>query len=184
VTDIFLPGVPPAYTDWSYCVGVLELAGMDHANAEILAAIGGPESGYDYHVINDTPATGDYSAGVWQINYYGADGPARTAEFGTIRQLLAGGPVKQARAAYSICKAQGWLAWATTYTSGDWRQYIGSGPVPHPGQPPAGPPGRTPPVLLDTGALVKADKTMRQLSKDLIRQRNALQRVGVPGWRP
>jgi hypothetical protein len=182
--DIWLPGYPPAYTDWAYCVGVLQLHGMDHANAEVLAAIGGPESGYDYTVINDTPSTGDYSVGVWQINYLGALYAERSRLYGTPRELIAGGPNKQAIAAYSIWKSQGFMAWATTYTSGAWRKYIGSGPIPHPTGPGGGGGANLPPIVLDTKAIDKATHDFAQLSKRLIDQHNALARVGVPGWRP
>jgi hypothetical protein len=68
--DIWLPGLPPAYTDYAHCLALLLNLGMPHNDAVILAAIGGAEGGYDYRVINDTPATGDYSVGIWQINYY------------------------------------------------------------------------------------------------------------------
>lgn len=179
--DIWLPGLPPAYTDWSYCLGVLELDGMDHGNAEILAAIGGPESGYDYSVINDTPATGDYSVGIWQINYYGSDYASRTAEFGTPRQLIEGGPELQAHAAYTVWKQQGWDAWFNTYTSGDWRQYIGSGPVPHPGQPPSGTPGPQPPILGQVTWLTKATARLVAVDRRLIEANEVIGRVAVHG---
>ena len=184
MSDIWLPGLPPAFTDWSYCTGVLQLDGMDKGNAEILAAIGGPESGYDYRVINDTPSTGDYSVGVWQVNYYGSLYPGRVAQFGTPRQLIEGGPEKQAQAAYDIWRSQGWLAWATTYTSGAWRQYIGSGPVPQPGQPLPGGKGPLPPVLVDPEAITDAIKSMRLTDKQFIWAIQKLERMGVPGWKP
>lgn len=184
MTDIWLPGLGPAYTDWIYCVGLLELLHMGKADAEVLAAIAGPESGYDYHVINDTPSTGDYSVGLWQINYYGSLYAERSREFGTPRQLAAGGPMPQARAAHSIWLSQGWNAWSTTYHSGAWRKYIGSGPIPHPGQPPGGGPGPIPPIVLDTKEIRQATADFRKIERQLIDQRNALSRVGVPGWRP
>jgi hypothetical protein len=182
--DIWLSGLPPAYTDWSYCVGVLELQGMDHGNAEILAAIAGPESGYDYSVINDTPATGDYSVGLWQINYYAGDYAPRAAEFGTPRQLIEGGPIKQAHAAYTVWRQQGWDAWFNTYTSGDWRQYIGSGPVPNPGNPSPGGPGKQPPVFNEPVAVRQAIIHMRQLDRQLVWEIQKYSRMVVNGVRP
>lgn len=154
---------------------------MDHANAEILAAIGGPESSYDYTVINDTPATGDYSVGIWQINYYDGDYAPRVAEFGTPLDLIADGPIGQAVAAYTVWKQQGWMAWSTTYTSGKWRNYIGSGPVPHPGQPPSGPPGRTPPTIGPETWLRQDAQRMALLSKQVIAQMESVQRIGIHG---
>lgn len=182
--DIWLPGYPPAYTDWAYCVGVLELAGMDHANAEILAAIGGPESGYDYTVINDTPATGDYSVGIWQINYLGALYAERSRLYGTPRQLIAGGPAKQAHAAFDVWKGQGWLAWSTTYTSGAWRQYIGSGPIPHPGQPPTGAPGPQPPVLHEPTYLRHMIAGFKRYDRQIVWELQKFNRMAVNGLRP
>lgn len=182
--DIWLPGLPPAYTDWKYCVGVLELAGMDRGNAEILAAIAGPESGYDYSVINDTPATGDYSVGLWQINYYDGDGPPRTKAYGTPRDLIIDGPIGQAHAAYDIWRQQGWMAWATTYTSGDWRAYIGSGPVPHPGQPPGTTKGPQPPVLVEPAYLRRYIIGLAKYEKQLIWAINKYDRMGVHGLMP
>jgi len=184
MTDIWLPGLPPAYTDWTYCAGTLQLIGMDKGNAEILAAIAGPESGYDYRVINDTPATGDYSVGLWQINYYGSDGPARTAEFGTPRQLIEGGPLKQAHAAYAVWRQQGWNAWYNTYTSGDWRQYIGSGPVPHPGQPPTGTKGPQPPVLPEPKIIDHYITGLRQYEREIVWAIQKSDRQAVNGLRP
>jgi hypothetical protein len=182
--DIWLPGHPPAYTDWSYCVGVLELQGMDKGNAEILAAIAGPESGYDYTVINDTPATGDYSVGLWQINYYDGDYAPRVAEFGTPLQLIEGGPVKQAHAAYTVWRQQGWNAWFNTYTSGDWRQYIGSGPVPQSGQPPGGGPGHQPPVFPEPKIIDHYIIGLRQYEKQLIWAINKADRTAIHGLVP
>lgn len=177
--DIWLPGYPPAYTDWAYCVGVLELTGMDKGNAEILAAIGGPESGYDYTVINDTPATGDYSVGIWQINYLGSLYAERSREFGTPRELIAGGPMRQARAAHAIWQSQGYMAWATTYTSGAWRQYIGSGPIPHPKPGP----GRKPPQLKEPVALKRGILALAHIDKQLVAQIDAYERMFVNGLR-
>lgn len=179
--DIWLPGFPPAYTDWIYCVGVLELQNMDHADAEILAAIGGPESGYDYTVINDTPSTGDYSVGIWQINYYGSLYSERAREFGTPRELIAGGPIKQAHAAYVIWKSQGFMAWANTYTSGAWRKYIGSGPIPHPGQPPG---GTLPPIVLDGRQIKRATINLAKEARAVITSAQKVSRIGTPGWKP
>jgi hypothetical protein len=156
---------------------------MDHGNAEILAAIAGPESGYDYSVINDTPATGDYSVGLWQINYYDGDYPSRKAAFGTPRQLIEGGPIKQAHAAYTVWKEQGWNAWFNTYTSGDWRQYIGSGPVPQPGQPPGGP-GHQPPVFPEPKIIDHYILGLKQLEKQLIWAINKADRTAIHGLVP
>lgn len=184
MTDIWLPGLPPAYTDWVYCYGLLRPLMPTNDDAKILAAIAGPESGYDYRVINDTPATGDYSVGLWQINYYNGDYASRAAAYGTPRQLIEGGPQAQARAAADVWHGQGYDAWYNTYTSGDWRQYIGDGSTPTPGSPPGGPGGPLPPITFDTKALDKTTRQLARLSRQLVGQRNLVSRVGTPGWRP
>ena len=184
MADIWLPGYPPAYTDWAYCVGVLELVGMDKGNAEILAAIAGPESGYDYTVINDTPSTGDYSVGLWQINYLASLYAERSRLYGTPRELIAGGPIKQAHAAYSVWRGQGWNAWYNTYTSGAWRQYIGSGPIPHPGQPPGGGPPGGPPVFHEPVAVKHAILALARFDKQLVWQIQKYNRQWVNGLKP
>jgi hypothetical protein len=184
MTDIWLPGHPPAYTDWQACVTELEHLGMDHANAEILAAIGGPESGYDYTVINDTPATGDYSVGIWQVNYLGSLYAERSKQFGTPEQMVTDGIFRQAPAAYAIWREQGWMAWSTTYTSGRWRAFIGSGPVPQPGQPPPGGNGPQPPVFHEPVIINKYITGLRQYERQLIWQIEKYRRTAINGLRP
>ena len=66
-----------------------------------LAAIPWFESGGLTNNLNNTPATGDYSVGLWQINYYGNLFPGREAAFGP-PNLLAGNAQAQARAAVAI----------------------------------------------------------------------------------
>jgi hypothetical protein len=153
-------------------------------DAKILAAIAGPESGYDYSVINDTPSTGDYSVGLWQINYLGALYAGRSAAYGTPRQLIEGGPARQARAAADVWHSQGYDAWFNTYTSGDWKQYIGSGPIPHGSQPPGGPGGAPPPLTFDTRELDRTTRELAILVKRTVGQRTLLNRMGTPGWHP
>lgn len=110
----------------------------DNTKSAIMAAIAEAESGLDYTVINDTPATGDYSVGLWQINYYDGLYSSRAAQFGTPCQLARSGLGGQARAALAIqAQAGGYTPW-TTYTSGAYRRYLHGGA---PGSPPpsAGP---------------------------------------------
>lgn len=175
----------PKYTDWVYCYGLLEPLMPTRDDAKILAAIGGPESGYDYTVINDTPATGDYSVGIWQINYLGSLYAERSREFGTPRQLIEGGPLRQAHAAVAIWRQQGFMAWATTYTSGTWRQYVGGHGTPHPSP---GPGGGLPPSPVNTGKLLAGIKrAMRELAKvdrGLADLQQITRPIGRRGWRP
>lgn len=61
------------------------------------------ESGGNYGPteINNNPATGDLSAGLWQINYFGNLGPSRTSQYGSI-STIASDPNANARAAISL----------------------------------------------------------------------------------
>jgi hypothetical protein len=73
----------PRFTTYVDAVVALEARGMPHNDALIGAAIGEAESSLDLSVINDTPSTGDYSVGVWQINYAGSLWAGRVRAFGT-----------------------------------------------------------------------------------------------------
>lgn len=117
------PYGPPRFTDWRQCYDALRALGFDRARANILAAIPGAESGYDLSVVNDTPATGDYSVGAWQVNYYGSLYAGRVAQFGRPGHLARSDVTTQARAARTIWADQGLSAWST-YTSGAYRRYL------------------------------------------------------------
>lgn len=69
--------------------------------APLMAGIAIAESGGNAGILNNTPATGDYSVGLWQINYYGSLLSGRTAEYGN-PQTLANDPNAQAKAAISL----------------------------------------------------------------------------------
>jgi hypothetical protein len=130
-----------------------------------MAGIAIAESGGNTHALNNTPATGDYSVGLWQINYFQNLRPSRTQRYGSPEELLAD-PNKQARAAINLFGNNGvgignwtndatWNAWvragrpqapdAATVTSwiGANRGTIGD-TVPTPGAlPPVSPGGVT-----------------------------------------
>lgn len=90
----------------------------DPKAAPTMAAIALAESGGRTDALNDTPATGDYSVGLWQINYYGSLRPGRTASYGTPEALRAD-PNAQARAAKAISgNGRNFNPW-TTYTTRD-----------------------------------------------------------------
>lgn len=69
--------------------------------APLMAGIAIAESGGNAGILNNTPATGDYSVGLWQINYFANLLPGRTAEYGS-PQALANDPNLQAKAAISL----------------------------------------------------------------------------------
>lgn len=106
-------------------------------DVNIFAAIAMSESGGDLAVINDTPATGDYSVGIYQVNYYGSLYAGRAAEFGTPQQLIRSGLAGQVNAGVAIWKQQGYGAWGS-YNNGSWRQFYNqqaaAGPSQAPGQ--------------------------------------------------
>jgi hypothetical protein len=97
-------------------------AGLGTGTAVILTAVGGAESGWNVLAVNDNAATGDYSIGVWQVNYYGSLLQSRTAQFGPPSGLIGNLPA-QAAAAAAIYQEQGLAAW-TTYSSGAFTGYL------------------------------------------------------------
>ena len=132
--DIY-PYGPPLFLDWNTVFNYLQHSGANTTVAAILTAIGVAESSLDVTVINDTPSTGDYSVGIWQINYYGSDYAPRVAEFGTPEQLILGGLAAQARAALTIANQSGFTPWST-YNNGSYAQYLhGYGGIPPQTQP-------------------------------------------------
>lgn len=154
--DIWPYGAPQ-YITWNAAYAAMNSLGQTPEDCAVYAAIAQAESGLDVTVINDTPGTGDYSVGLWQINYYGSLYGPRAAAYGTPQQLVQGGVTKQALAAISV-GAGGFTPWST-YNNGAYLQYL-NGNVPPTGAP-AG--GGTPPTIEEgsTGPYVQ------QLQRDL-----------------
>lgn len=96
--------------------------------APIMAAIAKAESGGRTTALNDDAATGDYSVGLWQINYFGDMLSGRTKEYGSPAALMAD-PNLQAKAAISLAGNGSGLSNWTTYSSGAYKQYL-SGAAP------------------------------------------------------
>jgi Lysozyme like domain len=126
--DIY-PCGPARHVSWAAAADAAGAAGFERNLAYVMAAIGAAESSLNESVINDTPATGDYSVGVWQVNYYGALYAGRAREFGTPCQLVRSGVTGQARAAFAIYRGQGLSAWST-YSNGAYKQYLHGYKVP------------------------------------------------------
>ena len=118
------PYGPPAYVTWQAAYNEIFFFTHDNNVAQIMAAIGSAESRLDWRVINDTPATGDYSVGIWQINYYASLYGPRTQQFGTPAQLVAGGLGLQARAALAIADGPGGYTNWSTYNDSAYRNYL------------------------------------------------------------
>lgn len=73
--------------------------------------------------LNDTPATGDYSVGYWQINYFGNLMSSRTAAFGPPSLLLTNQQAN-ANAAYALSGGgKDFTPWST-WKDGKFRQYL------------------------------------------------------------
>jgi len=69
--------------------------------APLMAGIALAESSGTTTALNNNPSTGDYSVGLWQINYYGDLLSGRTAEYGSPVQLQ-NTPARQAKAAVNL----------------------------------------------------------------------------------
>jgi hypothetical protein len=121
VGDIW-PYGPPRYTTYAAVLQIAINARFTNAQAQIWGGIAGAEASYDLSVINDTPSTGDYSVGTFQINYYGNLYAGRASAYGTPAQLIAGGLTAQFAAALGVYRSQGFNAWST-YRSGAWQKY-------------------------------------------------------------
>lgn len=182
--DIWLPGLPPAYTDYAHLLTLTTQYWPDHNDAVIMAAIPGNESGFDYRVINDTPQTGDYSVGLWQINYYDGLYASRVAQFGTPEDLIKSGPEGQVKAAHELwTEAGGFSPWAADIIGNKWQKWVGAGPVP--GNPSLG-------GVIATGAGFNADsrqidaatRTLAKGAQALFQLANVFGGKGKPGWRP
>lgn len=96
---------------------VARLAGFTGKALVTIVAIAGCESGYNPQILNNNPSTGDYSVGLFQINYFGSLLGPRTAAYGSPSQLQ-NDPQAQARAAYSISNGGANFTPWTTYISG------------------------------------------------------------------
>lgn len=91
-----------------------ETGNVSVAQVAQAVAIARPESGFDSGVVNDTPATGDLSYGLWQINLYG---PliGRLKEYGLTDANALLSPAVNAKAMVKI--SGGGTHW------GDWSTY-------------------------------------------------------------
>lgn len=97
-------------------------AGGSQASAPVAAAIALAESGGHPSSLNNTPSTGDYSVGLWQINYFGNLYPGRTAAFGPPDALT--DPLANARAAVTVSNGGNNFDPWSTFLSGAYKQYL------------------------------------------------------------
>lgn len=100
-------------------------AGGNPASAPIAAAIALAESTGNPSALNNDPNTGDYSVGLWQVNYFGSLYQSRTAQFGPPAQLT--NPLANAKAAVAISdNGTNFSPWST-YKSGAYQSYLSGG---------------------------------------------------------
>lgn len=88
-------------------------AGFTGTDLDIAVAVALAESGGNTQAHNGTGQ--DNSHGLWQINMYGAMGPARRKQFGLTSNEQLFDPAINAKVAYAIFKSQGWRRGWTTY---------------------------------------------------------------------
>lgn len=98
-------------------------AGGDPNLASTMAAIALAESGGKVGALNDNPKSGDYSVGLWQINYFGDMRKSRTAAFGSPTKLQTD-PLANARAAVALAAGGSGLSNWTTFTSGAYSAFF------------------------------------------------------------
>ena len=84
-----------------YTASVLYNAGFRGWPLTVMTAIAGRESTWNPAALNNNPNTGDYSVGLFQINYFGDLLQSRTQQYGSPAQLQSS-PDAQARAAYNL----------------------------------------------------------------------------------
>lgn len=100
----------------------------DGTELNTAVAIALAESGGNTNAYNHNETTKDDSYGLWQINMWKDLGPARRKDFGITANTALYIPTTNAKAAHLIYSRSGFNAW-TTYTSGKYKQFIGSGSV-------------------------------------------------------
>lgn len=98
-------------------------AGFSAAQATIMTAIAGAESGFNPKAHNPRPP--DNSYGLGQVNMIGRLGPARREEFGLSSNEELFDPITNMRASYKISGGgKNWRPW-TTFTHGTYKKYLG-----------------------------------------------------------
>jgi Lysozyme like domain len=141
-------------------------AGGSKKLAPTMAAVALAESGGNYgpNEINNNPSTGDYSVGLWQINYFGSLYPSRTKRYGT-PQRLAADPLANAKAAVDLARDGAGLDNWTTYKSGSYLSKLPPGDVFNKGVQTAGiNTGLSGSALHDLGVLFGVPQTKALLS--------------------
>lgn len=100
-------------------------AGGDQKLAATMAAVALAESRGNPLALNNTPSTGDFSVGLWQINYYGSLGPARTKRYGPVSGQY--DPLTNATTAVALAAGGAGLANWSTWKDGAFIAYVPKG---------------------------------------------------------
>lgn len=101
-------------------------AGFTPDQSAQMTAVAQNESGFNAGILNNTPATGDYSVGLFQINYAGNLAPSRTQEFGSPASLAAD-PQAQANAAHTLFEQSGYGPWQADWINGSAQRNLPTG---------------------------------------------------------
>lgn len=97
--------------------------GLAPEKAILMAAVGMAESSGRTDVVNNNPATGDNSFGLWQINMIGSLGPSRMAKYGLRSFDDLKDPETNARVMSDILGSSGINAWGA-YKDKRYLQYM------------------------------------------------------------
>ena len=124
-----VPGTTGQTLSFSQIMQLWTNNGGNSAWAPLMAAVAIAESGGITNNLNNNASTGDFSVGLWQINYFGALGPSRAASYGQ-PAALASDPNAQAKAAVSLFgDGSGWTNWQGDAAIKAW-QHAGSPKTP------------------------------------------------------
>lgn len=109
-----------------YAASVLYRAGFRSWPLTVMTAIAGVESNWAPYKINNDPATGDYSVGLTQVNYYGNLLSSRTQQYGAPSSLVAD-PAAQGAATFSLAGGNS-LGGLSNWGGGQWNGQNGTLP--------------------------------------------------------
>ena len=142
--------------------------GGNPAAAPTIAAIAEAESGGNPGALNNDPATGDYSVGLFQTNYFGSLLAGRTAEYGSPAALQSNVDL-QVKSAIGISgNGTNFSPWST-FKSGAYEQYLPAANAA------AGLAASTPPPTGSGGGTSSSSATLDSLNL------NPLDGFGIPG---
>ena len=97
-------------------------SGGDAKLAPVMAAVALAESNGNPAALNNNPKSGDFSVGLWQINYFGNLSGPRTARYGAWQQQL--NPYSNVKAAVDLAQGGRGLDNWSTFKSGAYVPYL------------------------------------------------------------